>query len=106
MTNTPIGTFGRCVAPLLLAGALACLPLPPPGVVLVDRGPPAMRHEVVVVSPGPGFVWIYGYWSWGRNEYHWVPGRWLRPDRGFREWEPGRWVHSRRGWYWREGRWR
>lgn len=29
--------------------------------------------------PGPGFVWVDGYWSWMRGRYAWVPGYWMRP---------------------------
>lgn len=29
--------------------------------------------------PGPGFVWVDGYWSWMRGRYVWVSGYWTRP---------------------------
>jgi hypothetical protein len=29
--------------------------------------------------PGPGFVWVDGYWSWMRGRYVWVGGYWTRP---------------------------
>jgi hypothetical protein len=43
--------------------------------------PPPLRHEVVVVRPGPGYVWVPGYWDWRpvRHRYVWVSGVWRRP---------------------------
>src|SRR6185436_4893358 len=29
--------------------------------------------------PGPGFVWVDGYWNPNRFGRAWVPGRWSRP---------------------------
>ncbi len=29
--------------------------------------------------PGPGFVWVDGYWSFMRGRYVWAPGYWTRP---------------------------
>lgn len=92
-------------ASLALAAALACAPGTQVGVVYVERRPPPERVEVALASPGPGFVWIRGYWRWERNDYRWVAGRWTRPQRGYRRWEPGRWRQSHHHWYWVEGRW-
>ncbi|HVZ49524.1 MAG TPA: YXWGXW repeat-containing protein [Gemmatimonadaceae bacterium] len=94
----------------LLASAPGCQASAPPrrmvGVSFIVREPPRPRREVIVTRPGPGYVWIAGYWHWVEPEYVWVPGRWTLPPRGFRRWEPGRWQHEQRGWYWVEGRWR
>jgi len=92
-------------AGIALTASLACVPPPPPGSMVVEREPPRDRVEVVVASPGSGFVWVRGFWRWERREYVWVPGRWVRPERGFRTWVPGRWRHRRSGWYWVEGHW-
>lgn len=86
----------------------ACVPFPPPGALFIAAqfGPPP-PYEVVAVAPGPGFVWIRGYYSWGGGSYLWVPGRWERPPYYGATWVPGRWAHHpRQGWYWSEGRWR
>lgn len=42
---------------------------------------PPLRHEVVIVRPGPRYVWVPGYWNWEpyRRHYVWVGGRWLLP---------------------------
>jgi hypothetical protein len=42
----------------------------PVGEVVVDTDPPPPQYEVVGVAPGPGFIWIGGY-------YHWLGGRWV-----------------------------
>jgi len=43
---------------------------PPPMYAHRYRRPP---------MPGPGFVWVDGYWSWMRGSYVWVAGYWTRP---------------------------
>ena len=75
-------------------------------VVYVRTPPPPPVAETVVVSPGPEYVWLAGYYSWNGAEYTWVPGSWQPrpPDR--REWVPGRWERNRQGWFWIEGHWR
>ena len=98
---------GRLMGCLVLIGlGAACATNPPPGVMYLERRPPPARVEVVGVAPGPGFVWIGGFWRWGGAEYAWVPGRWAPRERGHRHWNAGHWRHTRRGWYWAEGRWR
>ena len=88
-----------------LALILACAPTPAPGVVYVDRGPPADRTEVIVERPGRDFVWIKGHWRWDGREYNWAPGHWAPLQYGYRDWVPGHWAHYRRGWYYVEGHW-
>src|SRR5277367_6238240 len=41
-----------------------------PGEVGVDSDPPPPQYEVVGIAPGPGFVWVGGY-------YHWSGARWV-----------------------------
>jgi WXXGXW repeat (2 copies) len=44
-----------------------------PPAPMFDRG---FRRPAM---PGPGFVWVDGYWSWMRGRYVWVGGFWTRP---------------------------
>jgi len=67
--------------------------------------PPALRAEVVLASPGPGYVWIAGYYGWGGGRYYWGRGRWGRGRAG-RAWVGGRWEQRGRNWVWRRGYWR
>ena len=101
--------YGRAVAAaLIMSGTIAVSSAcaTPRGRVYVRVGPPAPIVETRVVAPGPGYVWLPGFYSWNGIAYVWAPGRWERPTRARVRWVPGRWVHDRRGWYFVEGRWR
>lgn len=76
------------------------------GRVYVRTGPPPLRAEVVGVSPGPGYVWVPGYYSYERGAYVWVGGRYMRAPRARARWVPAHWERNRRGWYFVEGHWR
>jgi hypothetical protein len=76
------------------------------GGVYVRTGPPPLRREVIVTSPGQGYVWVPGYYRYDRSSYVWVAGRYERPPRGRARWVQGHWQNSRRGWYYVEGHWR
>jgi len=103
-------TLRFILASAVLAGALAmstaCATAAPRGRVFVRIGPPAPVYEARAVAPGPGFVWVPGYYQYAPRGYVWVPGRWERPPRANAVWVPARWVHERRGWYVVEGHWR
>jgi hypothetical protein len=98
----------RAVLAVAMASTAACAGMALEGVSFefVQREPPPPRREVIVASPGPGYVWVAGHWSWRSNDYVWEPGTWVIIQTGYHRWEPGRWRHDRRGWYWVEGHWR
>ena len=92
---------------ILLAGtvfAAACAGVS--GRVYVRTGPPPIRAEAVLVSPGPGYVWIPGYYRYERGGYLWIGGHYERAPRARARWVPGHWQHDRRGWYFVDGHWR
>ena len=68
--------------------------------------PPPARAEVYGVAPGPGYVWLSGYWGWRGGGYVWVPGYWRRPPRPRAVWVPGYWERHHDRYRFREGRWR
>ena len=76
------------------------------GRVYIRSGPPSVRAEVVAVSPGPGYVWVPGYYRYSGNAYVWVGGRYERPPRARARWVRGHWERDRRGWYFVDGHWR
>ncbi|MBV8070603.1 MAG: YXWGXW repeat-containing protein [Acidobacteriaceae bacterium] len=74
--------------------------------VYVRTAPPPPRKDVIVVRPGPGYVWQAGYYRWDGRVYVWVPGRWLRPPQAYyHSWVPGYWKQTPRGWVWVQGHW-
>jgi hypothetical protein len=97
----------RWMLSILMAATLTAVGCGGPAYVGVyaRTAPPPLRVETYGPVPGPGYVWIGGYWGWQANAYHWVPGRWERPPRGHREWVPGRWEQHGDRYRWHEGRW-
>ncbi|HEX4166914.1 MAG TPA: YXWGXW repeat-containing protein [Bryobacteraceae bacterium] len=65
----PCFIFGAHVNLGITVGSLP--PPPPAGVVATPVGPP----------PGPGYVWVPGYWDWLGGRWVWVEGRWVLPPR-------------------------
>lgn len=97
----------RSLLASLLAGALAPLALsadaqaqPAP-----TSRPPAPRREARPPSPGRGYDWIPGHWSWDRRRgWVWNRGYWERRRIGF-EFVGPRWVLRRGQWVYEPGRW-
>ena len=44
--------------------------------VYIGAPPPPIRYEEYGPTPGPGFVWVDGYWQPVGHHYRWVRGRW------------------------------
>jgi hypothetical protein len=81
-------------------------PVAAPGEVVVTSDPPAPIYEAVGIAPGPGFLWVGGYYHWNGGGWVWRGGRWARPPhpgaawvRARYEWRGGRRVYI--GGYWR-----
>ena len=74
-------------------------------------GPPPPREERMAGQPGPGYIWISGYWWWSGGQYAWRSGHWARA-KGGKTWVPGRWEpRGQKGqkgqkWVWRSGHWK
>lgn len=68
--------------------------------------PPPPRQEVFMPAPGPGHVWVNGFWRWGGVRFAWSPGQWMRPPHARAGWSAGGWypVNGRYGF--RRGQWR
>lgn len=68
--------------------------------------PPAPYYGPVGVAPGPGYVWMGGYWDRDGDRWHWRDGRWGRGPRGYRHYESPRWERHGGHYRFREGHWR
>jgi hypothetical protein len=68
---------------------------------------PAAQAEVMPASPGPGYIWIPGHWTWRPSDrtYAWVPGHWTVPPSGG-VWVPGHWESRADGYVWVDSHWR
>ena len=71
----------------------------------VAQQPPPPRVETVVVTPGPGYVWIGGEWIW-RGGWVWVGGHWAYPPYPGAIWVHSTWNRGARGWHHSPGHWR
>ncbi len=87
--------------------AFSSPPSPPPPVEAVEGSqPPPPIAEQVIVSPGPDYVWISGYWAWHHHHWEWVRGRWDLPPRRGAIWISGRWEQHGGRVIWLDGYWR
>jgi hypothetical protein len=55
------------------------VPAGAPEEVIVTQDPPAPLYETVGVAPGPGFIWIGGYYHWNGGSWVWYRGHYARP---------------------------
>ena len=63
-----------------------------PAEVVVTEEPPAPVAEVVGVAPGPGFIWIGGYYHWYGGRWVWYRGHYERPPHPGAAWVRPRYV--------------
>jgi len=89
-----LGALSACLAPYDVAG------------VSVSIGPPPLRVDARVAAPGPGYVWVSGYWDWGGGDWAWVPGTWVREPLPRARWEAPRYRQRHGHWYYTRGHWR
>lgn len=73
-------------------------------VELIQVAPPLPREEIIVEAPGPGYLWIGGYWGWSGGRHVWVGGHW-GPYRDGYFWAPAHWDRHPNGWAFAGGRW-
>jgi hypothetical protein len=73
--------------------------------VSVRIGPPALPLYEQPICPGPGFLWVPGYWAYGPDGYFWVPGTWVEPPEVGLLWTPGYWAWDNDAYFWHDGYW-
>jgi hypothetical protein len=71
---------------------------------VVTASPPAPRIDAITPAPGPGHVWISGYWRWHNGRHAWVPGHWEGARSGY-FWAPGHWMRHGPKWSFSGGFW-
>jgi WXXGXW repeat (2 copies) len=71
----------------------------------ITIGPPPLPVYEQPPVPGPGYLWVPGYWSYGPYGYFWVPGTWLQPPEVGLLWTPGYWAWSDGFFVWNTGYW-
>ncbi len=84
---------------------------PEPGVavggeVVVNEPPPAPVEETVIAAPGPGFIWIGGFWGWNGGHWHWERGHWARPPHHGAVWVAPHYYHRGGRHVWVHGGWK
>lgn len=73
--------------------------------ISVGFAPPAIPIYAQPYCPGPGYLWIPGYWAWNGFDYFWVPGYWAYPPRIGFYWTPGYWGYDGGRYFWNDGYW-
>ena len=73
--------------------------------ISVRIGPPVLPVYVQPICPGPGYIWVPGYWAYGPDGYFWVPGTWIFPPEVGLLWTPGYWDWDNGLYIWRDGYW-
>jgi hypothetical protein len=51
--------------------------------IRVPNQPPELRAENRTESPGPGHIWVAGYWDYVGGQHTWRGGRWVAPMPGY-----------------------
>jgi WXXGXW repeat (2 copies) len=73
--------------------------------ISVRVGPPVLPVYVQPICPGPGYIWVPGYWAYGPDGYFWVPGTWVVPPEIGLLWTPGYWGWEDGFYRWHVGYW-
>ena len=83
---------------ILTAAPVGCFALVAPAQARTNveftasAAPPPLPSYSQSTLPGPGFLWIPGYWALGGDGYYWTPGYWARPPAADLFWTPGYWA--------------
>src|SRR5260370_13024624 len=101
--------IARFICSLLLAVGLLAIPVQTPAQVAVGIsvriGPPVLPIYAQPICPGPGYIWVPGYWAYGPDGYFWVPGTWVFPPEVGLLWTPGYWGYEDAFYAWYPGYW-
>ncbi|SEG59985.1 YXWGXW repeat-containing protein [Bryocella elongata] len=73
--------------------------------ISIGIAPPALPVYAQPPLPGPGYLWVPGYWAWGDAGYYWVPGYWSQPPQVGLLWTPAWWGWEGGAYVWHGGYW-
>jgi hypothetical protein len=96
------------VGPMLLCLSLLCAAFASSAAsffLSVNFAPPPIPVYEQPLCPGPGYIWVPGYWAWGPNGYYWVPGTWVVAPFVGALWTPGYWGWNGTVYVWHPGYW-
>ena len=106
MTRTRSQFFAVLLLLLPLTAATAILsPAFAAITVSVGFAPPPLRVYAQPPVPGPGYLWMPGYWAWSGTAYYWVPGAWILPPKLGLLWTPPWWGWVGGAYVWHAGYW-
>jgi len=101
--------IARFICSLFLAVGLLAIPAQSRAQVAVGIsvriGPPVLPIYAQPICPGPGYIWVPGYWAYGLDGYFWVPGTWAFPPEVGLLWTPGYWAFEDGFYAWSPGYW-
>src|SRR5712671_3683004 len=101
--------IARFICSLFLAVGLLAIPAQSRAQVAVGIsvriGPPVLPIYAQPICPGPGYIWVPGYWAYGPGDYFWVPGTWAEPPEIGLLWTPGFWGWEDGFYVWYPGYW-
>ncbi len=99
----------RSLIPALAFAALPALPATANAGIefglSVGFAPPELPVYEQPEIPGPGYLWVPGYWGWDGGDYYWVPGTWAMPPVAGFLWTPGYWGGGEGSFLWHVGYW-
>lgn len=72
----------------------------------VGPPPPPPGMGVVGYAPGPGYIWLDGFYDLRGPRWVWVPGYWARPPRPHARWAKPYWEPHGHGYRFHRGHWR
>ncbi|HEV8258989.1 MAG TPA: YXWGXW repeat-containing protein [Casimicrobiaceae bacterium] len=96
------GSFAVVLAAMLLGASSSSSAFV---AVSVAIAPPAIPVYEQPLIPGPGYIWVPGYWAWGFDGYYWVPGTWVLAPYVGALWTPGYWGWDGGYYAWYPGYW-
>jgi hypothetical protein len=97
----------RCIRSFALALTVLGVSIASEAAVFVSVAiaPPPLPVYAQPICPGPGYIWIPGYWAYGPDGYYWVPGTWVLAPYVGALWTPGYWGWANGVYIWRSGYW-